>query len=97
MRAPCRISGQQKSKWIREENDEGWEAKIGRDNVSPKFQDHHIVNAGIVQQRGRENRDIVHGVVRNAVIQGNKIKSTISNTWDSSLKSLSGPKEDKLY
>ena len=38
LRAPlCRVAGQGRNKWLRRENDEEWEARIGRDNFGPKF------------------------------------------------------------
>lgn len=34
---PRRLAGQERSKWLREENDAGWEARIGRGGNGPRF------------------------------------------------------------
>lgn len=57
---PRRVAMQGKSKWLREEDDREWEARVGRDNCKEKFKEAVLQDKGIAEITDRKSRDMLN-------------------------------------
>lgn len=83
LRAPPRRVGMQgKSKWLREEDDLEWEARVGKDNCQEKIKEFDLQDKGKLVMVGRNSRDMMSD------LGGKQISKVFSNSHD-------GPSQDK--
>ncbi|KAK1363723.1 hypothetical protein POM88_039284 [Heracleum sosnowskyi] len=57
---PRRVAMLGKSKWLREEGDQEWEARVGRDNCQERIKEFDLGDKGKTGGRGRNVRDLLH-------------------------------------
>lgn len=93
---PRRATGVAKSKWLREEDDDSWESRIGRDNSMPKFQEGINSNCEKEDKMGRENRELA--IISNEAINSSGIhaNNTSFAGYQTNSNPLYGPGEEEL-
>lgn len=71
---PRRMGMQGKSKWLREEDDHEWEARVGRDNCQEKIKEFDLQDKGKSEMMGRNSRDMFSD------LSGKQVNNTFSNS-----------------
>lgn len=54
------MAAQGKNKWLREKDDQRWEARVGRDNCQEKISEFEIKDKGKAENTGRNFKDTLH-------------------------------------
>lgn len=97
LKAPPRmVAGGVKSKWLREEDDDSWELRIGRENRKAGFQENQNSNFETV---GKERRDIRDEIATKSVKTNLMVPHITNNEivgFKASQNPLYGPEEDEL-
>lgn len=93
---PRRVAGATKSKWLREEDDDSWEVRVGRENSKAKFQGSQNSNDDNLDEGGRDNRELIIVTADSARISKQKDNSANFMGFKSNSNPLYGPEDDLI-
>lgn len=93
---PRRMAGTVKSKWLREEDDDSWESRVGRENSKANFQDNPNSNSELASNEGRDNRELI---IISAVNKNSSSRKAVSTNFaggTSFSNPLYGPEDEEM-
>ncbi|KAL8088288.1 hypothetical protein AgCh_038171 [Apium graveolens] len=93
---PRRMARTVKSKWPREDGDDSWESRIGRENSKAKFQENSSSNSDLVSNEGRNNRNLIILSADNKDSSSRKFVSTNFVGGISFSNPLFGPVDEEM-